>query len=39
LDLLKYKHVPFPSNEQMIYDSGEDLKQKIKYIITNNQFR
>lgn len=39
LDLLKYKSVPFPSNEQMIYDSGEDLKQKIKYIITNNQFR
>ncbi len=39
LDLLKYKSLPFPSNEQMIYDSGEDLKQKIKYIITNNQFR
>jgi hypothetical protein len=39
LDLLKYKHVPFPSNEQMIYECGEDLKKKIKYIITNNQFR
>ncbi|HEY9168909.1 MAG TPA: hypothetical protein VIN72_05440 [Lutibacter sp.] len=39
LDLLKYKSLPFPSNEQMIYDSGEDLKQKIKYIITNNQFK
>lgn len=35
LDLLKYKYVPFPSNEQMIYDSGEDLKQKIKHIITS----
>lgn len=39
LDLLNYKYVPFPSNEQMIYDSGEDLKQKIKYIITSNNFR
>lgn len=39
LNLLKYKHIPFPSNEQMIYDSGEDLKQKIKYIITSNNFR
>jgi hypothetical protein len=31
--------VPFPSNEQMVYDSGEDLKSKIKNVITNNRFR
>lgn len=31
--------VPFPSNEQMIYDSGEDLKAKLKDIITRNRFR
>ena len=31
--------VPFPSNEQMIYDTGEDLKVKLKGIITNNKFR
>ena len=31
--------VPFPSNEQMIFDSGEDLKAKLKAIITNNKFR
>jgi hypothetical protein len=31
--------VPFPSNEQMIYDTGEDLKAKLKGIITNNKFR
>ena len=31
--------VPFPSNEQMIYDTGTDLKSKIKAIITNNRFR
>tara|TARA_R110001583_G_scaffold135989_3_gene287852 strand:- start:29077 stop:30261 length:1185 start_codon:yes stop_codon:yes gene_type:complete len=38
LGYLKYKYVPFPSNEQMIYDSGEDLKNKIKSIISNNNF-
>lgn len=31
--------VPFPANEQMIYDSGEDLKIKLKTIITQNRFR
>ncbi|HLA55088.1 MAG TPA: hypothetical protein VK623_03235 [Flavobacterium sp.] len=31
--------VPFPSNEQMVYDSGEDLKAKLKTIITKNRFR
>lgn len=31
--------VPFPSNEQMVYDSGEDLKAKLKSIITRNKFR
>ena len=31
--------VPFPSNEQMVFDSGEDLKVKLKNIITRNRFR
>jgi hypothetical protein len=31
--------VPFPSNEQMVYDSGEDLKAKLKSIITQNRIR
>ncbi len=31
--------VPFPTNEQMVYDSGEDLKAKLKTIITGNRFR
>ncbi|WP_456378263.1 hypothetical protein [Lutibacter sp.] len=39
LEDLKYKHIPFPSNEQMIYDSGEDLKKKIKHILKKNNFR
>jgi hypothetical protein len=31
--------VPFPSNEQMVYDSGQDLKLKLKDIISRNKFR
>ena len=31
--------VPFPTNEQMVFDSGEDLKAKLKAIITRNKFR
>ena len=31
--------VAFPSNEQMVYDTGEDLKAKIKDIISKNSFR
>jgi len=31
--------VPFPNNEQMIYDTGEDLKMKLKNIIVQNRFR
>jgi len=40
--LLKYlrkKVVPFPSNEQMIYDAGTDLKDKLKRILKRNKFR
>ena len=38
LNLSNKQAVPFPSNEQMIYDSSEDLKNKIKSIITNYSF-
>ena len=31
--------VPFHTNEQMVFDSGEDLKAKLKAIITGNRFR
>ncbi|MEP0266514.1 hypothetical protein [Dokdonia sp.] len=37
--LLKYtrnRAVPFPSNEQMVYDVGEDLKSRLKSIIVNS---
>jgi hypothetical protein len=33
------KPVMFPNSEQMIYDTGQDLKAKIKSIITQNRFR
>ena len=32
-ELLLAHRVPFPSNEQMVYDTGEDLKLKLKNII------
>ena len=31
--------LPFPTNEQMVYDTGEDLKNKLKNIIQRNSFR
>jgi hypothetical protein len=39
LDLIALRVVPFPTNEQMIYDSGQDLKLRLKSIITGNKFR
>jgi hypothetical protein len=33
------KIVPFPTSEQMVYDTGEDLKVKINSVITSKQFR
>lgn len=33
------KAVPFPSNEQMVFDTGEDLKAKLKGIIARNKLR
>lgn len=33
LGLLNNYEIPFPSNEQMVFDTGEDLKAKLKNII------
>jgi hypothetical protein len=38
INYLTNRRVPFPSNEQMIFDTGEDLKRQLKSIITNQQF-
>lgn len=39
IELLDERSVNFPSSEQMVYDTGTDLKQKLKHIITRNKFR
>lgn len=36
--LLDQTLVPFPSNEQMIYQSGEELKNRLKQVIADNRF-
>lgn len=36
--LLNMTQVPFPSNEQMVYDAGEDLKLRLKDIIVRHRF-
>ncbi|MEM7485619.1 MAG: hypothetical protein AAF348_10465 [Bacteroidota bacterium] len=38
MPLLDIRAIAFPSNEQMVYDAGEDLKQRLKAIIRQNQF-
>jgi hypothetical protein len=39
IDLIGLRVVSFPTNEQMIYDAGQGIKQKLKAIITRNTFR
>jgi len=37
-ELINNRRIPFPSNEQMVYDTGEDLKLKLKEIINSAPF-
>ncbi|WP_445957253.1 hypothetical protein [Yeosuana sp.] len=39
LPFLNNRQIPFPTEEQMIYDSGEDLKQQLKDIINSYTIR
>jgi hypothetical protein len=39
LETINPQAVIFPSNEQMIYDTGEDLKTKIKQILNNLNYQ
>jgi hypothetical protein len=39
IDLIRLREIPFPSNEKMIYNSCQDLKQKLKFIVNRNKFR
>lgn len=36
-DYFDRRPMPFPSNEQMVFDTGEDLKNKLKSILKNNR--
>lgn len=36
--LLKIGPAVFPTNEQMVYDAGEDIKIRLKNIVKNNSF-
>lgn len=36
--LLNNNFVPFPSNEQMVFDAGTDLKERFKQILQDNSF-
>lgn len=38
LTLLRNTSVPFPSNEQMVYDAGEDLKSNLKSILVRQDY-
>ena len=38
-DLLRQRQVGFPSDSQMVYDTGEDLKLKLKSIINSYRIR
>lgn len=39
LPMFNQRAVPFPGNEQMVFDTGEDLKAKLRTIITRNRIR
>lgn len=36
LRIIQNRFIPFPSNEQMVLDAGEDLKIRLKEILKNN---
>jgi hypothetical protein len=38
ISLLQLARVPFPTNEQMVYDAGEDLKNNLKNILARQRF-
>ncbi len=38
VSMLQLARVPFPSNEQMVYDAGEDLKNNLKNILNSQRF-
>lgn len=39
LEFLEYDFIPFPSNEQMVLDAGDDIKVRLKDILKSNTLR
>lgn len=39
ISLLDQSALPFPTNEQMVYDAGEDIKERLKIILKRHQFK
>jgi hypothetical protein len=39
LDMIVLRSIKFPSNEQMVYDAGTDLKIRLKEIVRRQRFR
>jgi len=39
LDFMENDFVPFPSSEQMVFDAGEEIKERLKDILKNNSIR
>lgn len=37
LELLQAKLIPFPTNEEMVYNAGEDIKNRVKNILQQQQ--
>lgn len=38
-EMTRVKALHFPTNEQMVFDAGNDLKQRLKRLIRRNKFR
>lgn len=39
IDLLRVRQVQFPSNEQMVFDAGNDIKRQLKQMLTQPNYR
>lgn len=37
-DFVRNRFIPFPNNEQMVFDAGIDIKERFKEILRNNSF-
>lgn len=38
LEYIKYDFFPFPSGQQMVFDAGNDIKERLKEILRNHRF-